>query len=381
MSIKKKRFFFDSWAGGDSIPVQVPVASDVTLSESAGVFSLSYTYSDPNLVLVGNNPPEIDDVVVNGATEVGDVLTIICTWRKRGQASVGASSLAIKRADDVNDLNVTTVSTLTNGIDVVVGDVVTTTFTYTLIAADAPKFLYFEFIAKLIDVDNTDSLPYLSDYTAAITFPVLVEDAFAAVSIMYDQMVFAGGEATDLVSAINRGSWGVVTTPAWTNNPTNDASGGDKVTGALRFTKADGEAISFPHPSYSAGYTTCFVINLPASATTRQIQATPRELRIDSGNQIIMNSAASGINLPVATWVAVRIFWGTTGNAYIQINKTAKDMLPTYNENNVGFDATARFGSKSSSTNSLEGSVQFIGIHEGAVADVDWDAIVDKYIT
>ena len=212
-----------------------------------------------------------------------------------------------------------------------------------------------------------------SDSANDTTDPLAI-DAFTGISIDYDQMVFAGGQDTDLVSAVNRGSFGAVVTPAYTNDPTNDLANS-----ALQFTKADAEAINCAHTTMGSTITVGMVLYLPANSSTRHLCRVPREIRIGSTEEITMNNVDTGVSLAEDTWQAVRMVMAPTGQSYVQINKGSKNSV-TMNNAAVGFSGTVNIGAKNNTTNTLEGSIKFFGLQNGTITDNEWDAIVDEYI-
>jgi hypothetical protein len=144
-----------------------PITQDTPLDSG------DYLYADYVHPLTEvNRPPWVLSVVVTGTYTEDDELTITCIWDKNSSGAVGTPTLGIYRQDNRNTIAGsvarTLVNTLTNGVNVEQGTIVTTTYTYTLVAGDVGKFISFDFTAKVTGVTNTDSAVYSSDLTTTI---------------------------------------------------------------------------------------------------------------------------------------------------------------------------------------------------------------------
>lgn len=146
--------------------------SDVSVNESSGVYSLSYTYDDSNTNDEGKPWTYWESITISGTLEEGEVLTAAVL-------PAGTYTYQWYRADDNQETNDAAISGATAA-------------THTLVSAD---------ISKRLRVEATDSHGdvYSSYYTAAIT------SGSTDIHIGFRDSVGAGGAPTALspASAIN----------------------------------------------------------------------------------------------------------------------------------------------------------------------------------
>jgi hypothetical protein len=131
MRNRRKELIKKKWAGIDglvsgAVPT-VPVASSVSVSESVGVYSLSYTYDFG--IDESNKVPYGEDVTITGTLQVGSVLTATLNeFKSFNDKAAGTHDYQWYRSNNIFQDGEVAISGATSS-------------TYTLVAADDSKYI------------------------------------------------------------------------------------------------------------------------------------------------------------------------------------------------------------------------------------------------
>lgn len=209
--------------------------------------------------------------------------------------------------------------------------------------------------------------------------PAFPLGVFANIATDFEDWTFASASnGAEFVSGINHGSWGDVLI-GHTNAPTLDTS-----KEAMRLTRADGEGIKFAKPvNFSNPFEYMMVMEVISSSTLRNIaqgstsENTVAHTWIATNDHLTINNVDTGVIITEGVKFAMRVHLESgTNNSYVQINKGSKVFFSSTVNNGNGM----WFGTKQSTTNSMDGWLWAVGQNQGTVADADWESIVDFYI-
>lgn len=321
-------------------------AESISIANVSGILVASYSWDGTE----NNQLPYVEDITISGTEQEGEVITFTVTWLKNGMSgSLGASSLAIYRNDDLSATNATLIETQTSAAtESLSGNTVTATYTYTLVTADVGKYLNVEFIPKLIGVQNTDGLTFTSQYTGSIASNLVLPSEYAGWDLALINGAFSGG------SWVNLGTDGGSFVEAGTNPFT--VNGDNSIT-------SDGTAyLTGTAPSSTSAYSIAMKFTWGSNSEIKSIYELGNNKQIDvtTAGILRLKSTTSDNTTTIVS--------GTEYNLIAQINSAANAYIRIEtNDGTLIFEDAA----------STAGNIMLAGQASTIFADIEFTNIND----